>query len=450
MKDADFEFQKDFIRDSKKDTIGLSVGFYALKNTVKYSYLIINCLIIAAIIGFIYYNYHRNAVIAEMNSQANADIAHAWYEAGQKPYESVWTGLKEGELLQFTGEMSNGFLFEMTLKVDDDGNATGAYVYKNLESINKDLPAYTQVEENDFEDEEDDAFLNSGKEVESSNYVCAALSLEGKIKGSFAPGKKISINLSEYNSSHKKIGSFKGEGTFDLKNEMAMLIIGGMFKNHEGQKNSFTMRLSNYIHIESMSKIIDNLLQNKTIKRVLYLNDKENPYAIVVTKNKEIRMLKYSGPMTNYEKALQDATPFYGIYNRDNVLICEDCILLRNTSEWITYSDGEYYVSAEKIDIIDLRDYANPKNTSIDGVIWNDELWKTCNRFYVVESDDNPINIIGYNKYGEAQSEITLPIFHVRIPEPGIIEGDVWEEESEDNPYGNLVTKRYDFDGNEL
>lgn len=114
MKEADFEYQKDVIKEQTTNALNLMFIFYALKNGVKYSYLIINGLILAFILGILNYNYQRAQLHAEVNSMANADIAAAWYEPGQRTYESILNDCQQGEILQFDGEMKNDYRFAMT------------------------------------------------------------------------------------------------------------------------------------------------------------------------------------------------------------------------------------------------------------------------------------------------------------------------------------------------
>ncbi len=452
MKEADFEYQKDFISNHKKDSVSLSSLFFVLKNGVKYSYLIINSLILAFILGICIHNYRRSQEIAEMNSKANTDIAQAWYEPGQKTYESVWKEYSNGTIMQFDGQMSNGYRFEMTL-CNDNGKASGAYVYNDLSSA-KDLPKRIvddNFDDDDYDDDDrygdnSDQLLSDEIEEEYSRYDCAALTLKGKIKGDvFTPGKEVSVNLTEYDSKNHKVGSFKGKGIVDNDKR---LLISGTFKNHEGQKNSFTMSLSKSVCVESFDKIVNSLLNEKAIRKILYLNEKENPYAIIVDKSREIRMLKYIDAFTDYESEAQNSTPYFGTYDKKNVIVDNDCIVLRRRSDWDTYSDGvDNNIPAECISIIDLRGDSPKFDTTIDGVIWNDAKWISDKMFYSVIIGE-VTTIKGYNRYGEEVSDATLPIFHVAITSPGIIEGETWEEDSEGN--FNPVTRTYDFEGNEL
>ena len=112
-------------------------------------------------------------------STGRADIAPAWYEQGQKTYESILQDCKVGtRVLQFKGEMRNGYRFDMTLCLDGK-NTIGAYVYNDLEQINRNLP---KAANQDYYSEN----------APSSNYTCAALMLKGDLKGDIsAPGKKI-------------------------------------------------------------------------------------------------------------------------------------------------------------------------------------------------------------------------------------------------------------------
>ncbi|MDE6643979.1 MAG: hypothetical protein K2K27_07750 [Muribaculaceae bacterium] len=438
MQEADLEVHKELIKEQKAETASMSFLFFALKNSVKYSYYIINGLVLTFIIWAICHNYQRSQLLAEEHSTANTDIAPAWYEQGQKTYESILQDCKVGtRVLQFKGEMRNGYRFDMTLCLDGK-NTIGAYVYNDLEQINRNLP---KAANQDYYSEN----------APSSNYTCAALMLKGDLKGDIsAPGKKISVNLTEYDINNHKVGSFKGQGVVESKNSSIYLTIEGIFKSHSGQKIRFDMSLYNSIEVESFTEIANGLLSRKSIKKILYISDNENPFAIVVNNHDNIVMLKYSGLLTDYDIKVQDATPNFGYYYADKVIEGDDYIIMKDQCNSISYSNGvDNYIPTEKIRILDLKENAL-RDTTINGVIWDNDIWESNKVFYTVKSEDSPVIITGYNKYGKVISDITLPIFHAYIPTPGIIIGEMWGDAPEGDFHQPVFTKVFDFNGNEI
>lgn len=447
MKEADFEYQKDVIKESKTDTANLSFLFFALKNGVKYSYFIINALILAFILGLGNYYYQRAQLLAELNSKANADIAHVWYEPGQKTYESIIDEFTEGYIMQFSGKMNNGYEFDMTLCVNDNGDVEGAYIYTFLHSVRDNIPPRVAEE---FDDDGEDIISDDER---SSEYVCAALPLKGKMKGDLDSEKKISFELYEYDGDNRKIGSFKGSGSLNNEGERGPLRIEGTFKNHEGQKNKFSMKIDYVVKIEGFKAIVDGLQKRKAIRKVLHYHDGETPYAIIVNRDKKIKLLKYINSTTDYEKQANDFGPVYGEYDKNNVLVKDDYILMRDSYDAGTYNNGvDPYTPATGISIIDLRGDMPKDTPTIKGVIWDESRWESQNKFYVVDTDRMPIIVTGYNQYGEIVSTDSLHIFHAYIPTPGIIVGEDYANDSPDDDFsfGGLVTKTYDFDGNEI
>lgn len=438
MQEADFEVHKELIKEQKAETASMSFLFFALKNSVKYSYYIINGLVLTFIIWAICHNYQRSQLLAEEHSTANTDIAPAWYEQGQKTYESILQDCKVGtRVLQFKGEMRNGYRFDMTLCLDGK-DANGAYVYNNLEQINRNLPK--PVEQ-----------YNSYDEDNSSDFTCAALILKGKVKGDTSiPGKKISIDLTEYDINNHKTGSFKGQGVVESKNGLIYLTIEGIFKSHSGQKIRFDMSLYNSIEVESFTEIINGMLSRKTINKLLYISDNDSPFAIVVNESNNIVMLKYSGLLTDYDTKVEYATPNFGYYHPDKILEGDDYIIMKDQCNSISYSNGvDNYIPTEKIRILDLKENAL-RDTTINGVIWDNDIWESNKVFYTVKSEDSPVIITGYNKYGKVISDITLPIFHAYIPTPGIIKGEMWGDAPEGDFHSPIIIKVFDFNGNEI
>ena len=260
------------------------------------------------------------------------------------------------------------------------------------------------------------------------------------------PGKKGSVNLTEYDNNNHKIGSFTGKGIVESTGGLISLRIEGTFKNHDGQKNSFIMQLSKSVRVESFTETINGLLARKTINKVLHLQDGDNPYAIIVTKNRDIRMLKKMDAFSDQENAVNNAYPIYGTYDKDHIIVTDDCIIMR-TPSYFAYRNGvDNYKHAETVKIIDLRGQT-PTDVIIDGVVWNDAKWESDKMFYVIETE-NETTIKGYNQYGKIVSNITIPIFHTVITNSGIILGDTIGHDLDGN--AELVNIAYDLDGNEL
>ena len=448
MKEADFEYQKDVIKESKNDTANLSMLFFALKKGVKYSYLIFNGIILAFIVGFCVYSYQRAQYVAELNSKANADIAHVWYEPGQKTYESIINEFTEGTVMKFNGEMNNGFEFDMTLCVNDKGEVEGAYIYTKLQSVKDNIPERI---EQDFDDDGED--IISDEEEKWSEYLCAALPLKGKMKGELEPGKKITLELYEYDSNNRKIGTFKGNGTFNREGELESLRIEGTFKNHEGQKNKFFMNLASTVKIESFKAILDGLQKRKAIRKVLHYHEGNKPYAIIVNRDKEIKLLTFVNATTDYEEMANDLGSDFGEYDKENVIVKDDYILIRSPYGGGTYNNGiDPYTPAIGVMSIDLRGDMPKTSNTIKGVIWDESRWESQNKFYVVDTEGMPTVITGYNQYGEIVSSDSLPIFHAYIPAPGFIVGECYADDDidDDFSFGGLITKYYDFDGKEI
>lgn len=431
MQEADFEIHKELLKEHKDNANVLSICFFALKSCVKYSYFIINGIILAFLIWVMCHYYEDYREKAALNSTANEDIAPAWYEPGQKTYESILKDCKVGtKVLEFGGSMQNHHGFSMTLCLEGK-KATGAYVYYGLEQLNRNLPKQSDYNDN----------------TENSNYICAALKLEGEVKGDITtPGKKISINLNEYDINNHKVGSFKGTGTVQSSD---VLRIKGVFKNHKGQKIDFEMDLTKSIDAQSFAEIVNGMLTRKSISNILYVADNESPFAIVV-KNNDIVPIKYSGSFADYDRI---NTPNLGSYNKDNIIIGDDYIIMREKDgDIISYYStmDKKYSPTVRVKVLDLHEQNLKVNDWIGRVVWDNDSWNEERKFYSVFIDDKSVTVKGYDQYGKVISDITIPIFHAYVPAPGIIIGETWGEMQEGSFHQDVITKVFDFEGNEL